>query len=287
MKVIYHNDFDGKASAAIIAKYHRERGDKLKIKDFIEINYNKQLDIGNVWTDELVYIVDYSLKPEEWDMVQKNTSNLIWIDHHISAIQKYSVLDRKLNGIRRDGTAACELTWEFFYPLEDIPYAIKLLGDYDVWAHQYGSDTINFQNGLKAHDTHPLSDIWNNALDINYKTWTYDLISYEGNVITSYIKKEYAIISKSYCFEVKFEGLNALVCNSHERQSSLFDAVYNEEKHDIMIPFIFDGDNWVFSLYTIKDDIDCSVIATKYGGGGHKKAAGFVSSVIPWIKPKV
>ena len=41
-----------------------------------------------------------------------------------------------------------------------------------------------------------------------------------------------------------------------------------------MIPFRFDGKEWSYSLYTTKD-IDCSALAKKYGGGGHKKAAGF------------
>jgi len=39
---------------------------------------------------------------------------------------------------------------------------------------------------------------------------------------------------------------------------------------------------WLFSLYTNKDDVDCSIIAKKYGGGGHKKASGFSSSTIPF-----
>jgi oligoribonuclease NrnB/cAMP/cGMP phosphodiesterase (DHH superfamily) len=29
------------------------------------------------------------------------------------------------------------------------------------------------------------------------------------------------------------------------------------------------------SLYTTKDEVDCSIIAKSNGGGGHKKAAGF------------
>ena len=32
------------------------------------------------------------------------------------------------------------------------------------------------------------------------------------------------------------------------------------------------------SLRTIKEDIDLSAIAKKYGGGGHRKSAGFVYS---------
>lgn len=284
MKVLYHNDFDGYASAAIVAKYHNELGTSFNKNDFIKVNYNKPINLENIWPNELVYIVDYSLKPEEWEMIQKNTSNLVWIDHHVSAIRKYNVLDRKLIGIRRDGTAACELTWEFFYPNKQIPYSIQLLGDYDVWKYKYGDETTYFQNGLKVYDTHPCSIIWDKLFTDEL---TSKIIHNDGITITSYIKKEYETIVKSYYFEVKFEGLNALVCNSHERRSTLFDSIYDEANHDIMIAFNFDGDNWVFSLYTTKANINCSIIATKYGGGGHKNAAGFTLPNIPWNKPRV
>jgi nanoRNase/pAp phosphatase (c-di-AMP/oligoRNAs hydrolase) len=43
-----------------------------------------------------------------------------------------------------------------------------------------------------------------------------------------------------------------------------------------MMPFCFDGKQWTYSMYTLKD-INVSEIAKKYGGGGHKKAAGFQS----------
>lgn len=42
-----------------------------------------------------------------------------------------------------------------------------------------------------------------------------------------------------------------------------------------MMPFVFTGKKWVFSIYSTHPEIDCSVLAKKYGGGGHKGAAGF------------
>ncbi len=40
-----------------------------------------------------------------------------------------------------------------------------------------------------------------------------------------------------------------------------------------------DYENIKFSLRSKSDDIDCSVIAQKYGGGGHKRAAGFTAKI--------
>jgi nanoRNase/pAp phosphatase (c-di-AMP/oligoRNAs hydrolase) len=44
--------------------------------------------------------------------------------------------------------------------------------------------------------------------------------------------------------------------------------------------FTFNGSKWVVSLYTKNPDIDVSEIAYRYGGGGHKAAAGFVTDDI-------
>ena len=39
-------------------------------------------------------------------------------------------------------------------------------------------------------------------------------------------------------------------------------------------------------LYTTKDNVDCSLVAKKYGGGGHQGAAGCVLARLPFEKKK-
>ncbi len=63
---------------------------------------------------------------------------------------------------------------------------------------------------------------------------------------------------------------------------SKFKGTVNKD-YDIVFPFYFSGDNYTVSLYT-KKDIDVSIIAKKYGGGGHKKSADFVCKKLPFIK---
>lgn len=96
-----------------------------------------------------------------------------------------------------------------------------------------------------------------------------------GEIILSYQKKQNEIQSKN-SFEAKILGLRAICLNTVNFNSMAFDNVYNEENHDLMITFQFNGKNWKFSLYSTKDEIDCSEIAKKFNGGGHKKASGFI-----------
>ena len=51
----------------------------------------------------------------------------------------------------------------------------------------------------------------------------------------------------------------------------------------MMITFSTNGKQWRVSLYQDgRPDVDCSVIAKKYGGGGHKGAAGFECVTLPF-----
>ena len=49
--------------------------------------------------------------------------------------------------------------------------------------------------------------------------------------------------------------------------------------------YYYDKDKWYVSLYNDDGKTDCSKIAKRYGGGGHKGAAGFiVENIIEFLK---
>ena len=66
--------------------------------------------------------------------------------------------------------------------------------------------------------------------------------------------------------------------------SDVFKSVYDTEKHDAMLCFYWSNRGfWRCSIYSDNPDIDCSVYAQSYGGGGHKGAAGFQAETLPFI----
>ena len=77
------------------------------------------------------------------------------------------------------------------------------------------------------------------------------------------------------------EGYKAFALNLGLCNSEYFKSVDNGT-YDLLIPFSFDGDEWIISLYS--RNIDVSEIAKKYGGGGHKGAAGFHCKELPFCK---
>lgn len=269
MKCFYHDDMDGKCAGAIVHKFF-EGG------EFFRINYKDDFPFDKINPGELVVIVDFSLqRPGEFERLLEVTDNVIWIDHHKSAIEKPDN-PHHLDGIRRDGTAGCVLTWEFFYPNIPVPNVVALLGDYDIWAFKYGEDTNRLQTGIRLYDTRPDSEMWKKWLDPAYLP--IDELRF-GEISLQYRNNYYAGLVKSWAFFTEFEGYKAIACNAGSVSSQLFDTVM--EDYDIMLPFCFDGKQWTVSVYT-KKDIDCSEIAKKYGGGGHKQAAGFQCKELPF-----
>jgi oligoribonuclease NrnB/cAMP/cGMP phosphodiesterase (DHH superfamily) len=275
MKCFYHSaDFDGKCSAALV---------KLVFPhvELFPIDYNESFpwdkiqNIEEGIVQEQVFMVDFSLKRPEMERLN-NETDLTWIDHHVSAIEEMKDLDIK--GKRDTTRAACELV--SLYLLGKIFSAVQLLGSYDVWRDKdpnWKSGILPFQMGLRLWQTDPRSDLelWR-RLCLEDDVIFIEEIILAGKNILQYQNDQNRIYARVCAFEVKFEGLRGIAINRALSSSQIFDSVWDPEKYDLMIAFsrLKDG-KWKYSLYTTKDEVDCSVLAKKYGGGGHVKAAGF------------
>jgi len=275
MKCFYHADMDGHCSGAIVHKVI-----PIVNASFIEINYHNDFPFDSVENNEDVYIVDFSLQKEgDFDKLLKITKNVVWIDHHTTAIEKHKHLSH-LEGIREhDKPAACELVWKYFYPKTSTPKAVKLLGDYDTWTYKHGDETKLFQVGIKLEKTHPESPLWEELLNDDGKIAP---IILQGEYATKYRDNICDNLMRGFSYETFFEGHKGIVCNQGITGSHLFKSVENK-KYDLMIPIVFDGTQWTVSLYSTTG-IDCAEIAKKHGGGGHKGAAGFQCKELPFSK---
>jgi len=287
----YHSvDFDGQCSGAIVYNYYKERNRKVNL---VGINYGESFPWTDIGSSDTVYMVDFGIQPFK-DMVLLNSvCDLVWIDHHQSALNDLTESGVKFDGIQRNGIGACALVWEYLYPNIDIPYAIKLLSEYDVWIHD-DPNTLPFQYGLRLEpDTQPDSDIWVDLFETeegcdmwgNSLEW-YDVlmkIINNGKTILEYETKNNELYCKHYAFETEINGLKAIAVNKGLTSSAVFDSVWDNTKYDCMLTFSrTKRGHWTCSLYTDKEGIDTSITAKKYGGGGHVGASGFQCDELPF-----
>ncbi|HEY42363.1 MAG TPA: hypothetical protein G4O11_00050 [Anaerolineae bacterium] len=262
---LYHDDADGRCSAAIV---RRALGPSVALR---AIEYGDPIPWDVIEKSSKVVIVDFSLPLEDMLRVQK-TSDLVWIDHHKTALEGLSELNG-VAGIRSLEEAACELTWQTFFPDQPVPKTVIYIGDRDTWrlAHD---ETQAFSEALRQEDTRPENDgLWKPLLDD------------ESNRVEKMIERG-AVLFRArmlwikhqidrYGFEVIFEGHRTLAINA--RGSGEMGALIRQIGYEIGYCYIEAEQNGEFKTFVTlySDRVDVSEIARKFGGGGHEGAAGF------------
>jgi len=279
--VIYHRaDFDGIFCREIARKF-------LPDAELIGWHYGDPLVPYPM--EGTVYVLD--LSPECLDTMPPGCqSNLVWIDHHKSTIEKWPA---STPGYRIDGVAACRLTWQFFtefaqqarFPKKEEyinrtvtePLAVRLAGEYDILDKRDPRADL-FQHGLRSCDLGPRWD----GLLANRVGEVEDLLA-RGEAIQYAQTEQNKDIITSYGFALDFEGLHFLACNHARYNSHLFAAGLKPE-HDACFGFKWTGKTWEISLYHApgKEHHDLSKIAVKFGGGGHRGACGFRLKKLPF-----
>ncbi len=278
MKCFYHSaDLDGHCSGAVVKYFYPEC-------ELIGINYGDEFPWENIGPDEVIYMVDFSLQPFT-GMIQlaNKTPHFHWIDHHKTAIEehaKINTLGDMIHGLRRDGIGACQLIWEYLSPYGDIPYAIELLAQYDVWNHS-NPETLPFQYGMRLKDTWPDKAIglWRSLF--KNESAVKPIIE-QGKTVIEYVTQDNAKYCASCAFDTELDGLKCVAINKMLTNSQVFDSVWDIKKYDAMLTFGYRKGRWTVSLYTSKPGVDVSVIAKSRGGGGHKQAAGFQCNELPF-----
>ena len=274
MLCLYHNDLDGKCSAAIIRKAFP--GCRLKAVDYGYPFPWKEVQ------NEYVILVDFHLQPfEEMKRLAAITKRFVWIDHHATAIKEYSIYmeseDASFSiweGIRSTGSSGCELTWRWVFPGRRTPRAVSLIGRYDTG--DLSPDALLFYYGLLSCATEPTrKHFWEKL----FSGENLNKICTQGKVIRSYkVQTEKQELQDA--FPIVFKDLKALAINTKEKGHSLLEKIY--DYYDILIKFYMTQNVWKVNLYTIKPSLHLGELAKEFGGGGHEKAAGFTCKKLPF-----
>lgn len=274
MICLHHSDLDGNASAAIVYR-------KFPECRFRSVNYDKPIPFNEIEKEEMVIIVDFSLgEIDGWDKLLSITKDVIWIDHHDSAIKNSPEKAHNLKGIRSRDACGAALTWNYFYTLErgePMPVAIDLVDRWDRWIHDGDPKVIWFKFGMDTIQYSPTSDIWPDLLDDKSQFDAIYMVMERGKIAKAFDDQEKKYMS---FHDINWEGMNFIACNTQKQGSSLFEGRY--EEYDGGIAYHFDGKLWLVGIYSANKKVNH--IAEKYGGGGHETACGFHSKTLPWAE---
>jgi len=279
MICIYHSrDLDGWMSAAIV---------KLKFPNVELIGWDYGQPVPDMAFKEVI-LVDLTLPTM---FMVDNANRITWIDHHFSAIKQMSELDPLpfFHGLRNDKFAACELTWQFFFPDEQMPEIVRLLGRYDCFGHK-GTDeeqlVLEFQYGARAAISNADDAYKKLSAIVNCpdppQTTIISMILDNGRAIYKYLCTE---AQQTYAkrFEVKFEEYRVAMVNQERFNPINFGIDYHKDGYDVFGCFWYANQRWYFSLYNDNGKVDVSEICKAEGGGGHKGASGFTKTDNNWL----
>ncbi len=268
--ILYHGDCSDGFSGAWTA--WKKFGDKA---EYIGVQYKNPVPAGLV--DKEIYLIDFAYKLEQMQKLMAENKRVTSIDHHISAepvikLTKNYSFDNKHSG--------CVLAWQYFHPKKAVPKFLLYVEDNDIgkWSMKNSEEILayarieekTFKNwdGLvrKIENVKSRNQIL--ALGAAIK-------KFENYVVDGLVERKAEI--------VEFEGIQALCVNSPSFPTNIGRAIvkkmppigiiWNKEPGGIYVSLRSNG------------VADVSKMAGKYGGGGHKAAAGFFikdGEKIPW-----
>jgi len=255
--VIYHkNCRDGFGAALAARVWARYEG--------IELEYLPALygdPVPDVSGRE-VCIVDFSYPREVLLEMKAKAKSLIVLDHHKTAEQDLQGLDFCLFDMNRSGAV---ITWEHLLTYINVPDLFLYIQDRDLWQWKL-PHSKEVSAGLELLDMS--FDTWEEYLD---NKMIPDLINTGKTILQYQTKCIEAAIKQAYPMELA--GYTVPCINT----THLVSEIGNElaKGHPFAVMYFDTADKRVYSLRSAEDGIDVSEIAKKFGGGGHKHAAGF------------
>lgn len=246
-------------------------------------------------SEVIVYMLDYAIQPNEdmmkfYNFVTKiRGAEFYWIDHHETALE--NLIHFNIPGLQRSSTCGAKLALEFvkvnqpdaFTQMNEKIY--DLVDAFDTWKHDtnYSWDKEILPGTLALAGFKPTlndnkSEIVNflkNSLDPKWSQSLDNYITSIGQAIKNYrdnsIDKESGMIYEAVWRETQYK---CLVLNAIDKGSMVFDSVPHDNV-DLFVIWNFDGEKYIYSVYTERDDIDVGQLCEKYlNGGGHQKSAG-------------
>ena len=275
--IIYHSvDWDGYMSAAIAHKANPDA-------DLYPWNYGeKEPEVSEY--DEVI-LVDLTISDKgDYSWMVNNAHKLVWIDHHEAAVINARALASYKTDACSFGIGACVLTWKYFFPNKEIPRAVKLAGTYDTFCKtgEYVSweNAWNYQMYLHQFGSgsgRAVSFVWRARKQLSATKEQIRIRTKQGRKLE---QKRHAIEIELFKSAVYTNVDNVPACKlcATGQPSMLIKSHMDEGKIQV---FLLRSEVEVSpGLYSVSirvsenSDFNACEFATKYGGGGHMRAAG-------------
>lgn len=266
MIVIYHANCDDGFGAAWVLR--QKLGDE--IEEFIPAQYGEPPPIERC-RGKPVIVADFSYKRDPMIELIQAASEIVILDHHKTArddLEELKMHFRKAKIIFDMERSGARLAWDYYSPIgaSPPPDLLKRIDDADRWQWTY-DDGKFVQAALRSYPRD--FEVWDRLM-----AQPIDELAAEGVAIRRYIDGRIQDL-KPGAREANIGGVIMPVCNAPGFfASDLAGELASEHESGCAAVYFEMADRRIYSLRA-RGGADVSEIAKRYGGGGHKGAAGF------------
>jgi hypothetical protein len=219
-----------------------------------------------------VIIVDFSYKRDVLKAMHAAADHLLVLDHHKTAEADLKGLAFAHFDMARSGAG---LAWDQYHGAHTRPWLIDYVEDRDLWRFKLSlSKSVNAWIGAQKR--------------MSFEAW--GQLERGGVQRAADSGAAVLIALDRYVEEMAAIAQKVTICGSHVpivnapyiNISELLQHLAQNQAFSVGWYHRADG-KFVYSLRSSETSaVDVSDIAKIYGGGGHKKAAGFLSDLPPW-----
>jgi oligoribonuclease NrnB/cAMP/cGMP phosphodiesterase (DHH superfamily) len=218
-------------------------------------------------TGRNVLMLDFSYKRLVLLEMASEAKHILILDHHKSAKDDLVDLPDNVVAIFDMERSGAMITWDHYFPDEEPPQLLRHIQDRDLWLFKL-KGTREIQAALFSYPYE--FEVWERL----FAAEDMEKLRREGEAIERKHFKDINEFIKAAAYRMTIAGHDVPVLNAPYFWSS--DAGHIMGEGELFAACYWDTPNGrVFSLRSANDGLDVSDIAKKFGGGGHKHAAGF------------
>lgn len=218
-----------------------------------------------------VVIVDFSYKRDVLIEMAKQAKSILILDHHKSAQAELHDLPDNVEAHFDMNRSGAMMAWQYFHPEKAPSDLIVHVQDRDLWQFKR-EQTKDFQANLFSYEY--TFENWDMINDLCADDYKYNQFVHEGSAINRKHQKDVKELIAAASYEGELDGAFVPFLNCSYFHSSEAGHIMAKGRH-FAVCYYDKGDERVFSLRSDENGADVSLIAAKFGGGGHKHAAGF------------
>lgn len=214
-----------------------------------------------------VFVLDFSYKRDVMLVMHAQAQLLAVLDHHKTAEAELSGLSFVQFDMDRSGA---KMAWNYFHPNQAAPWLVNYVEDRDLWRFKLpNSKAVNAGIGASPRENfHQWSTLEAQGCDAAVGKGE-GILLFQNSYISSMVK---------HARSVEFCGYTIPVVNMSPILVSEVVGKLAEAAPFALGWFQRSTGEYQYSLRSRgQGGVDVSEIAKRFGGGGHKNAAGFVS----------